>query len=295
MKKIIWTFLSIFMLLIGFASCSKDNGGDIPTTVPVSGITLDRSTLSMSKGETIKLRATVAPSNATNQTVSWHSLNNLVAAVDQDGSVTATGSGTTDIIALTEDGKFQATCSVSVVVDVTSITLSETNVSMEKGASKTITAIIHPDDATDKELTWSTSNPNVATVENGTIKAINGGEAVITVKANDGKVKATCNVSVTVPVQSITISKEQLSLVVGQKYTLSATVLPKDATSKDIKWTSSNSDIVSVDNGQITAKSPGTAEITATSKDGNHTSSCKVTVTKSQTVDYNPYGNGQKW
>lgn len=281
------------MVLIGFTSCSKDDDG--PVTVAVTGITLDKTELTVSKGETVRLKVTVTPSDATNQTVSWRSLNNLVAAVDQDGSVTATGGGTTEIFAKTEDGNYLASCTVTVVVNATSIMLSESEISIVKGESKKITAIIHPDDATDKELTWSTSNPNVATVENGTIKAINGGNAVITVAAEGGKVKATCYVSVTVPVQSITISQEQLSLVVGQKYALSATILPNDATNKDIKWSSSNSNVVSVDNGQITAVNPGTAEIMAISKDGNHTASCKVTVRKSQTVDYNPYGNGQKW
>ena len=104
MKKIIWAFLSIVMVLIGFTSCSKDYDG--PVTVAVTGITLDKTELTVSKGETVRLKVTVTPSDATNQTVSWRSLNNLVAAVDQDGSVTATGGGTTEIFATTEDGNY---------------------------------------------------------------------------------------------------------------------------------------------------------------------------------------------
>lgn len=276
------------MILIVFTSCGKDD-------VAVSGISLDKSTLSITKGETATLKAVVTPENATNQTVSWRSSNTLVASVDQNGNVTAVGGGTAEITAMTEDGKYQASCTVTVVVNASSITLSETEVSIVKGKSKTITASVHPDDATEKGLTWSTSNPNVATVENGIINAINGGIALITVTTANGKIQATCYVTVTVPVQGITISQEQLSLVVGQKYKLSATILPENATDNTVKWISSNNDIVSVNNGQVTAKSPGTAVIMAMSKDGDYTSSCTITVRKSENVDYNPYGDGQKW
>ena len=276
------------MILIGFTTCSKDNG------VSVSGISLDRQTLSLVKGETARLKAVVTPSNATNQTVVWRSSNNLVAAVDQDGNVTATGGGKTEIIAMTENGKFQATCVVNVEVKATSITLSEIEVEIWKGESKTITATIHPDDATEKELSWSTSNSYVATIENGVINTRNGGTALITVTASNG-VKATCFVKVTVPVESITLSEDQLTLVVGQKYTLKASFLPNNASNQNTKWTSSNSDIVAVNNGQITAKSPGTAVITVVTENGNHIANCTVTVRKSQNVDYNPYGDGQKW
>ena len=294
MKKIIWTFLSIFMLLIGFTSCSKDDDG--PATVSVTGITLDQSVLNISKGETVRLKATVTPSHATNQTVTWRTLNNLVAAVDQDGSVTATGGGTTEIFAKTEDGQFLASCTVNVVVNVASITLSESEISIKKGESKTITATVHPDDATEKGLTWSTNNPNIATVENGVIRAINGGSAIITVASPNGDVKTTCFVKVTVPVQSITISKEQLELVVGQKYRLTTTILPDDASNKNVKWSTSNDGVVSVDNnGHVTAKKPGTAVVTATTEDGYHSASCTITVRKAQNIGYNPYGDGQKW
>lgn len=277
------------MLLIGFTSCSKDDD------VAASGISLDKSTLSITKGETAKLTAVVTPDNATDKTVKWQSSNASVAMVDQDGIVTAIGRGSTVITAFSADGKCFANCIVNVLINAESITLSETDVTMEKGESKILTATIYPEDAINSKLTWSTSNPNIITVENGIIKAVNGGTALVTAATEDGKVKTTCYVTVTVPVQSITISKEQLSLAVGQKYTLSATILPKDATNKNIKWTSSNNNIVSVDNGQVTAKSAGTAVITAISKNGNHTSSCTITVRKSQNVDYNPYGDGQKW
>lgn len=289
MKKIIWSFLSIFMILIGFTSCSKDDD------VAVSGISLDKTSLSITKGETAKLTAVVSPDNATDKTVNWQSSNTSVAMVNQDGIVKAIGKGSTVITAVSADGKCFANCIVTVLVHAESITLSETDVTMKKGESKTLTATINPEDAIDKKLTWTTSNSNVVTVEDGTIKAVNGGTALVTATTEDGNVKASCYVRVTVPVESISISKEQLSLVVGQKYTLSATILPKDATDKEIKWTSSNNNVVSVDNGQVTAKSPGTAIVSAISNDGNHSASCTITVRKPQNVDYNPYGNGQKW
>lgn len=290
MKKIIWTFLSIFMILIGFTSCSKDDD------VAVSGISLDKTSLSITKGETAKLNAVVSPSNATNQNVTWRSSNNLVAAVDQDGNVTATGSGTTEITATAEDGKFQATCIVTVVINASSITLSETNITIEKGKTTKLNAIVKPDDATYKTVNWQSSNASVAMVDqDGVVTAIGRGSTVITAASADGKCFANCIVNVLVDVESITISKEQLSLVVGQTYSLYATILPKDATDNDIKWTSSNNNVVSVDNGQVTAKSPGTAIVSAISQDGEHASSCTITVTKSETVDYNPYGDGQKW
>ncbi len=291
MKKIIWTFLSLFVLLIGIASCSSNDNDD----VAVTGLSLDQSTLTIVKGETAKLNAVISPDNATDRTVTWQSSNVAVATVDQNGNVKGIGGGQTVVTAASADGKCFASCIINVSVNVASITLLDTYVTMTKGESRALTVTIYPEDATDKKLMWSTSNPNVVTVENGTIKAANAGTAIITAATGDGKVKAVCYVSVIVPVERISLSEQQLSLVVGQKYDLSATVLPEDATSKTLKWETSNESIVTVDKGKLVAISSGTAVVKVTTEDGNHSSSCTVTVRKSQNIGYDPYGNGQQW
>lgn len=168
-------------------------------------------------------------------------------------------------------------------VKVTGITLSQTSLSLKTGDTATLTATVLPEDATDKAVTWSTSNASVATVENGTVTAKAAGTATITAKA--GEFTASCTVTVTNPAPAtieatgVTLSASSLSLEIGKTATLTATVAPANATNKTVAWTSSNASIATVSNGTVTAKAAGTATITVSTANGK-TAVCKVTVVK---------------
>ena len=207
--------------------------------VEVTSITLDKTTLTVTAGEEETLTATVKPDDATDKTVTWTSSNTAIATV-KDGKVKGIKAGTATITAQAGDKK--ATCKVVVtksVIEVTSITLDKTTLSLTVGAEETLTATVKPDNATDKTVTWTSSNTAIATVKDGKVKGVKAGTATITAKA--GSKTATCKVTVTkatVAVTSVTLNKTSLSLKVNQEETLTATVKPDNATDKTVTWTS---------------------------------------------------------
>ena len=250
--------------------------------VPATGVTLSQTKLSLLKGATAKLTATVSPTGATNRKIRWSSNNTAVATVE-NGTVTAVSGGAATITVTTEDGNHTATCEVTVTVSATGVTLSQTELSLAKGATATLTKTVVPSDATNQKVRWSSNNTSVATVENGTVTAVSGGTATITVTTEDGNYTATCEVTVTVSATGVTLSQTELSLVKGATATLTATVAPSDATNKKVTWSSTNTAVAIVENGTVTAVSGGAATITVTTEDGNHTARCEVTVTVSAT------------
>lgn len=172
----------------------------------VTGVSLDKTNLNLNPGKEGTLIATITPDNATDKSVEWKSDDTGVATVNENGKVTAVGLGTTTITVTTTDGDFQDTCTVTVTapptVSVTSVTLDKTSLALDVGGSDTLTATVEPDDATNKAVTWSSSNEKVATVDqNGNVKAVGAGKATITAAASDGSGKtATCEVTVNGPV-----------------------------------------------------------------------------------------------
>ena len=165
----------------------------------VSGITLTPTTLNMSPGETSQLTATITPSDAINTNVTWTSSDEDVATVDTNGLVTAVGGGTCTITCTAADGSgVTATCEVTVIQAVTSITLSPSELRMTVGGSQNITATVLPANASNKAVAWSSNDASIATVdENGIVTAIAIGSCTITCSATDGSgVTATCSVTV---------------------------------------------------------------------------------------------------
>ena len=245
--------------------------------IEVTGITLSKTELSMTEGDTESLTATIAPENATDKSVTWTSSDEAVATVSADGVVTAVKAGTATITVASSNGK-TATCKVTVaakIIEVTGITLSNTNINLTEGETATITATITPENATDKSVKWTSSEESVATVSSdGKVTAVGCGTAVITVSSTDGSgVKSECNVTVTakfIPVTSITLSATEWEGREGDQLTLKATVLPEDATDKTILWSSSNESVATVSSkGIITAVGVGYTIITASASDGS--------------------------
>ena len=163
--------------------------------VEVSEVTLDKTEISLTEGETAQLTASVKPDNAADKSVTWTSSDPTVAAVS-DGKITALSAGKATITA-TAGGK-SATCVVTVTasaVEVTEVTLDKTEISLTEGETAQLTASVKPDDAADKSVTWTSSDPTVAAVSDGKITALSAGKATITATA--GGKSATCVVTVT--------------------------------------------------------------------------------------------------
>ena len=259
--------------------------------IPVTEVRLSESTVGIVEGSTYKLTATVLPENTTDsKSVSWSSSNSEVAAVDVNGTVTAKRAGTAVITATSTNGK-SAGCTVTVEkkqIPVTEVRLSESTVGIVEGSTYKLTATVLPENTTDsKNVSWSSNNEAVATVDaNGNVTAKRAGTAVITATSTNGK-SAGCTVTVSkkeIPITEISLDKSSATLTEGDTATLTATVLPENTTySKDVSWSSSNVAVATVDlMGKVTAKSAGTAIITATTENGM-TASCTITVNKKDT------------
>ena len=258
------------------ATCGNKEASCVVNVLPimVEEISFNKTSVSLKAGETVTLTATVKPDDATDKTVTWSTSDATVATVS-NGVVTAKKVGTATITA--KAGDKSATCEITVVsTPVTAVTLNKTSVSLKAGETVTLTATVKPDDATDKTVTWGSSDESVAKVENGIVTAIGKGLSTITAKAGD--TSATCMVTVSVPVENVTLNKTELVLQKGQEEVLVALVSPDDATDKTINWSSSNVSVVRVDqNGAVAAEGAGTAVITASA--GTKSATCTITVT----------------
>ena len=179
-------------------------------------------------------------------------------------------------------------------VPVISVSLNKNSLELSLGKSETLVATIYPDNATNKSVTWSSSNPSVATVSaTGEVKAKAIGTTIITVRTNDGGKTATCSVTVTAEIISVTgvsISPNSLSMAIGDTQTLFAKITPTDATDITVSWSSSNTLVADVSSsGIVTAKAVGTTTVTARTNDGGLTASCVVSV-----IDVTKYQAGDK-
>lgn len=253
-------------------SCGKNTQ---EAEISVSSVTLSQPSVEMIIGETVQLTATVQPSNASNKTITWATSKASVATVES-GRVTAIAEGTATITA--SCGGKSATCSVTVskgVVAVTSVELNKNELALEKGKSETLVATVNPSDATDKTVTWSSSETSVATIDSdGKVTAVGGGNTVITAKA--GNQQALCNVMVTVPVENISLNREYVILEEESAITLVANVQPYDAMDKTVTWSTSDASVATVEGGNVTALKEGAVTIIA--KAGNKSAECKVVV-----------------
>ncbi len=261
----------------------------------VEGVTLNKTSLTIKeKGRTARLKATVTPADAQNRTLTWSSSNEAVATVSSDGIVTAIADGEAVIKVTTANGK-EASCTVTVgepeipgPTPVSGITLDKDKLTLKVGESGTLKATVLPAEA-DQTVSWTSDAEGTATVDNnGKVTAVKEGTAKITASA--GGKTAVCNVTVgpkgtdptppaKKPVSKVSLNKTKLTLGVKEKFTLKASITPKDATEQKVVWTLSKKNIVSISSkGVVTAKRKGTVKITAT-VDGRQ-AVCTVTVKK---------------
>ncbi len=163
----------------------------------VESISLSDSEIGISIGETKRLEATVYPVNATNKNIIWYSADEDIAHVDSEGNITGKGKGQTKITVVTQDGNYSDECIVSVKQKVTGIELSADSVMLKANHSISLNCIIYPQNADDRNVTWSSSNPSVASVDtNGRVIGRTQGIAYITAKTEDGEYTAECKITV---------------------------------------------------------------------------------------------------
>ena len=281
------------LLTTGLWSCSKSKEEapePTPPAVSVTGVTLDKSSISILVGASETLAATVSPKDAANKNVSWKSDKPEIAAVDANGKVTGVAEGEATITVTTDDGGKTATCKVIVSdkeIKVTGVKLNKSETSILVGGNETLTATVLPEDATNQKVTWKSDKPEIATVDaNGKVTGVKAGEATITVTTEDGGKTATCKVTVSdteIKVTGVTLNKTALTLETGASETLTATVAPAEATNKKVTWKSDKPEIATVDaNGKVTGVKAGEATITVTTEDGGKTATCKVTVSDTE-------------
>jgi uncharacterized protein YjdB len=254
------------------AVCTVEVAADV---IDVESITLNMTNAIVREGEMLRLNATVAPTNATNQAVIWISDNEAVAKVDEYGIVEALVPGNATITA-TAGGK-SATCAIKVTaivveveedVDIETLTLNLSQATIKEGAILRLEATITPANATNQAITWTSSNAAVAKVDAyGIVEAVAPGTATITATAADGSgAVAQCEVSVTalVAAENIELICEQPIMAIGATQQLSATLSPVDVDNKQIVWFSSDKTIATVnESGIVTAVAPGIVTISA--------------------------------
>ena len=256
------------------ASCVVTVKEKAETNIAVTKVSLSKKELTIRVGETEKVTAVVEPSDATNQEVSYESDNNAVAQVNANGEITGVSTGTVVIKVTTKDGGKLAFCVVTVennpvdqMINVSHVTLNESNLTLTVGESQTLTATILPVDATNQKLVWYSSDEKVATVDSdGKVTAMADGAATIVAQAEDSGIAAFCTVTVkkkealvtTIAVKDISVDTSAIILPLKKTKTLTATILPANATEQKITYTSSNSSVATVSStGVIKAVAPG--------------------------------------
>lgn len=250
-----------------------------------TSLKLDATALVLDAGETYTLEATFTPKTTTESKLRWASNDTSVAKVDTKGMVTAVGEGTC-IISVTSTNNLTVFCYVTVNQPVTGIVMDRAEVKVDKGKFVTLEATIKPDNATNQEVTWKSSNEKVATVsKDGTVKGEGGGSAIITCTTEEGGFFAVSMVTVIEKVTSMTLNKSTYKLGLGKKFTLKAKVKNSAASDQTVTWVSSNPKIVSVNKkGVITGNKLGYATVTAYTNDGSEVeASCEVRVVRQVT------------
>ncbi len=248
---------------------------------PVTGVTLDKSTLSITIDKQATLTATVEPENAPSKAVTWSSLDASIASVDSTGIVTAHKLGSTTITVTTVDGDKKAACIVNVTPPLASIASIDTTLfDLYVGETTKLTADLEPDSATN--VVWSSDRPDIAKVgsdvSSAVVTAVAPGTANITVASDNGNINVQSTVTVKRRVSGISLDQTALEMCAGDTITLTALISPEDATDKTVTWSSSNTEIASVADGIVTILSAGTADIMATAQDGSLKATCTITI-----------------
>lgn len=248
--------------------------------IPVKGVSIDKPEECVYVGDRFKPDVAIVPENALNRNYTLKSLDERVAALDDEGFVVLKSYGKARIQATTEDGGYTDVCEFDVYEHTVGIRLETEQARVRKGGRLTLAAVAQPEGKTDGRLVWSSSDGSVASVdEEGVVSGKSKGEAVITVTAVDGGYTAECRVRVYQPVTELRMDNRSVTVDTGEDIQLTATILPYDADNKNIVWSSDNPDVADVNGkGVVTGVKAGQTVIRATSEDEGISDFCVVTV-----------------
>ncbi|WP_143412184.1 Ig-like domain-containing protein [Arabiibacter massiliensis] len=254
--------------ILARAGSAEGETGAITVTTPVTGVALDASALELYAGaQASKLGATVEPATASNKAVTWASSNEGVAMVDAEGNVAPVAAGTAAITATTADGGFSASCQVTVKQHATGIALDKHELVLTGAQTAALKATVEPDNATNKGVSWASSDEGVATVDaEGNVAAVGKGAATVTATSEDGAFSDACAVTVKNPATAVELDPSSLALVKGEAADVSAVLsgeLPGEVDAVDAAaWSSSDGSVAAVADGTVTAMSSGSATVT---------------------------------
>lgn len=248
--------------------------------IPVKGVSIGKPEECMYVGDRFKPDVAIVPENALNRNYTLKSLDERVAALDDEGFVVLKSYGKARIQATTEDGGYSDVCEFDVYEHTVGIRFETEQARVRKGGRLTLAAVAQPEGKTDGRLVWSSSDGSVASVdEEGVVSGKSKGEAVITVTAVDGGYTAECRVRVYQPVTELRMDNRSVTVDTGEDIQLTATILPYDADNKSIVWSSDNPDVADVNGkGVVTGVKAGQTVIRATSEDEGISDFCVVTV-----------------
>ena len=298
--KIILVIIIILLLIHNCELVKKQNNDKVPTgnidiidikcndnkcEVPkeIESLSFAQGKVYVKKGEKLELIITVTPSELSSSKLTWKSGDSSIVTVDSNGVIKGVKAGITTITVTSSNGK-SATCEVEVVndsVSVKKIRLTRSKATINPGSSTQIIATIEPENATNRDLVWTSSDTSIATVNSkGVVKGLKSGTVTITAKTKDGKVVASTTITVSTPsiIEKLEFSQKNVSVKKGDTQQLIVIVTPSELSGSKLTWKSSDTSIVTVDsNGVIKGVKPGTATITVTSSNGKKTT-CNVTV-----------------
>lgn len=250
-----------------------DGPAAVPETGAIADIKLNYRTVILAPEKKFTLSASGA-SDA--DAIVWTSSDESVVRVE-DGVVTAVGPGLARVYAIDVNGK-SASCAFEIKpAEVESVTLDRTAAALKAGESLALSPAVLPAAASDMTLQWTSSDASVVRVEDGVVTALRSGSATVTAASPNGK-KASCKITVTAAgVESVALNYRTVLLDAGKTFRLTATVTPADAENAEVAWTSSDTSVVRVENGVVTAVGAGKAVVTASTANGK-SASCQLEV-----------------
>ena len=310
--KVMKRILLLLFLVVFLISCSEDE----PV---VTGISLDKSELTLKIGESYQFKLSHMPLKAKSPKCQWYLSKYYpncegcesyeVGTIDQNGLFTAIRDGEAYVTVFTLEDydpvtykSYDATCKVTVLpIEATSLTLNKTGEIMNIGETISLEAKIEPENTTHKDVKWESNNPNIVSVRNdevfggkAVVTALQEGEAIIT--ASVGSITATCKITVNpTKLEGISFDQAEKTVKEGESFVLTPVFTPENASNKKVIWTSSNQSIATVDQGgKVSTHSFGECIIKAISEDGGFEAICKVIVlepTIEEAIKANIYGS----
>ena len=221
-----------------------------PEPVPVTGVSVLPASLSLNVGSTEVLTKSVAPLEAIDKTVTWSSSNESVATVNASGGVSGVAQGSATITVTTNDGGFTASSEVTVnSIAVSGVYVSPTSLALDVGSTRVLYNTVSPSNATDKSVTWSSSNESVATVNSsGLVSAVAQGSATISVTTNNGGFEANCELTVNKPVSVASAQEARVKVYPNPVSKILYFDLPESSSEKHIKIYNSNGQLLIAEN-----------------------------------------------